>query len=71
MTQSEFANWSIAFLPFSFIPFWLYAEIHYRFKFIPSRLFYPQPEIIVDFAVGERGESVSRRVAIRGGIHSK
>jgi hypothetical protein len=26
----------------------LYAEIHYRFKFIPSRLFYRQPEIIAD-----------------------
>jgi hypothetical protein len=31
-----------------FIPLWLYAEIHYRFKFIPSRLFYRQPEIIAD-----------------------
>jgi len=31
-----------------FIPFWLYAEIHYRFKFIPSRLFYRRPEIIAD-----------------------
>lgn len=30
------------------IPIWLYAEIHYRFKFIPSRLYYPQPEIIAD-----------------------
>ena len=30
------------------IPLWLYAEIHYRFKFIPSRLFYRQPEIIAD-----------------------
>jgi hypothetical protein len=36
------------FLPFSIIPAWLYAEIHYRFKFIPSRLFYRQPEIIAD-----------------------
>ena len=42
--------------PFSFSPFflfflippWLYAEIHYRFKFIPSRLFYRQPEIVAD-----------------------
>ncbi|MDZ7360915.1 MAG: CehA/McbA family metallohydrolase [candidate division KSB1 bacterium] len=33
---------------FFFIPLWLYAEIHYRFKFIPSRLFYRQPEIIAD-----------------------
>lgn len=31
-----------------FIPLWLYAEIHYRFKLIPSRLFYRQPEIIAD-----------------------
>jgi hypothetical protein len=36
------------FLPLSLIPVWLYAEIHYRFKFIPSRLFYRQPEIIAD-----------------------
>jgi hypothetical protein len=41
-------------LPFSPSPFlplislWLYAEIHYRFKFIPSRLFYRRPEIIAD-----------------------
>jgi len=35
-------------LPFSFIPLWLYAEIHYRFKFIPSRLFYRRPEIVAD-----------------------
>jgi hypothetical protein len=35
-------------LPLSLIPLWLYAEIHYRFKFIPSRLFYRQPEIIAD-----------------------
>ena len=48
MVQHEFVNWGIAFLPFSFIPIWLYAEIHYRFKFIPSRLFYRQPEIIAD-----------------------
>jgi len=48
MVQNEFVNWGIAFLPFSFIPLWLYAEIHYRFKFIPSRLFYRQPEIIAD-----------------------
>ncbi|MCI0697973.1 CehA/McbA family metallohydrolase [candidate division KSB1 bacterium] len=48
MVQHEFVNWGIAFLPFSFIPLWLYAEIHYRFKFIPSRLFYRQPEIIAD-----------------------
>jgi hypothetical protein len=27
---------------------WLYAEIHYRFKFIPSLLFYRRPEIIAD-----------------------
>ncbi|MDZ7301930.1 MAG: CehA/McbA family metallohydrolase [candidate division KSB1 bacterium] len=47
---------SLVALPFSLshdlrlllIPFWLYAEIHYRFKFIPSRLFYRQPEIIAD-----------------------
>ncbi len=37
---------SSLFLPL--IPVWLYAEIHYRFKFIPSRLFYRQPEIIAD-----------------------
>jgi hypothetical protein len=48
MVQNEFVNWGIAFLPFAFIPLWLYAEIHYRFKFIPSRLFYRQPEIIAD-----------------------
>lgn len=48
MVQHEFVNWGMAFLPFSFIPLWLYAEIHYRFKFIPSRLFYRQPEIIAD-----------------------
>jgi len=35
-------------LPFFFIPLWLYAEIHYRFKFIPSRLFYRRPEIVAD-----------------------
>jgi hypothetical protein len=35
-------------LPFSLIPLWLYAEIHYRFKFIPSRLFYRHPEIVAD-----------------------
>ncbi|MDL1878587.1 hypothetical protein FBQ85_26005, partial [Cytophagia bacterium CHB2] len=28
--------------------FLLYAEIHYRFKFTPSRLFQRQPEIIAD-----------------------
>jgi len=33
---------------FPLITIWLYAEIHYRFKFIPSRLFYRQPEIIAD-----------------------
>jgi len=27
---------------------WLYAEIHYRFKFIPSRLYYRRPEIIAE-----------------------
>ncbi|MGH7596906.1 MAG: CehA/McbA family metallohydrolase [bacterium] len=48
MVHDELVNWGIAFLPFSFIPLWLYAEIHYRFKFIPSRLFYRQPEIIAD-----------------------
>ncbi len=48
MIQNEFVNLGIAFLPFSFIPFWLYAEIHYRFKLIPSRLFYHRPEIIAD-----------------------
>lgn len=35
-------------LNFFFIHLWLYAEIHYRFKFIPSRLFYRQPEIVAD-----------------------
>lgn len=48
MVQNEFVNSGIAFLPFPLIPIWLYAEIHYRFKFIPSRLFYRQPEIIAD-----------------------
>jgi hypothetical protein len=30
------------------LPFWLYAEIHYRFKGVPSRLFMREPEIIAD-----------------------
>lgn len=30
------------------LPPWLYAEIHYRFKGVPSRLFKPEPEIIAD-----------------------
>jgi len=38
----------VPYLPCFLIPLWLYAEIHYRFKFIPSRLFYRQPEIIAD-----------------------
>ena len=33
---------------FFFIPLWLYAEIHYRFKFVPSRLFFRRPEIVAD-----------------------
>lgn len=37
-----------AVFPFFVVPVWLYAEIHYRFKFIPSRLFYNRPEIIAD-----------------------
>jgi len=37
-----------SFLYLFIIPVWLYAEIHYRFKFIPSRLFYRRPEIIAD-----------------------
>ncbi len=38
----------VSYLSCFLIPLWLYAEIHYRFKFIPSRLFYRQPEIIAD-----------------------
>lgn len=30
------------------LPLWLYAEIHYRFKGVPSRLFMKEPEIIAD-----------------------
>lgn len=37
----------LSFIKYSAL-FILYAEIHYRFKFTPSRLFHRQPEIIAD-----------------------
>jgi hypothetical protein len=47
------------YFPLLLLPFLAYAEIHFRFPFLPSRLFQKEPEIIFDLPHrGQQGEEI-------------
>ncbi|MFZ0391979.1 MAG: CehA/McbA family metallohydrolase [Calditrichia bacterium] len=56
-TITQFLNGFL--LALLFIPVFLYAEIHFRFPFLPSRLFKKEPEIVFDMPRrGRLGKSI-------------